>query len=327
MTSVASYPWMAVSLWMTISLWMTASLGLAVPLTAQEPELRYRLRPGDACTLEIELHQDTHSESSESDEITLYSQMKLDFFVDSIGRQGTIYMTAGYRDLLLSMLAPSMGIDINSESGKNGILTRMLDSLQQHEFVVAMHPSGELRSLEEISPAIRSFVTGPVVGPGQQEVILNTLDEVYGTNAFSSLFNLFVSVYPVVQPIRNWTRDLTYYFNTKPVEMANRYYLSRTTEEVVIIQGMGMLESAADFYEKDNQREFRSSVSGSQTYDFQMDIETGWLKECVSRQRLVIETTIIKDPYFPRGLKIPSYTETLYEVKGSCVHLEPDSHE
>ena len=48
-----------------------------------------------------------------------------------------------------------------------------------------------------------------------------------------------------------------------------------------------------------------------------MDIETGWLKQCVSRQRLVIETTIIKDPYLPEGLKIPSFTETLFEVKGT----------
>ena len=62
--------------------------------------------------------------------------------------------------------------------------------------------------------------------------------------------------------------------------------------------------------------EVRSVVSGSQTYDFQMDPESGWIKRCVSRQRVMIETTIVKSSYLPEGLKIPSYTETSFEVSG-----------
>jgi hypothetical protein len=48
-----------------------------------------------------------------------------------------------------------------------------------------------------------------------------------------------------------------------------------------------------------------------------MDRATGWPLKCVSRQRVVIETTIIESSYLPLGLKIPSYTETLFEVTGS----------
>ncbi|MGM0473375.1 MAG: DUF6263 family protein [Bacteroidota bacterium] len=286
-------------------------------LSAQETELRYHLTPGDTYTLEVEIHQNTRSESLYGDEITLFSRMMLDFIVDSVDRLDHIHMRAGYRDLHLSMLAPSMDMDMNSQSMQNRLLTDMLDSLEQYRFSLVMTSSGELRSQKEISPVIRKLPCGPETGSGQHEMILNTLDEVYGTNAFRSLFNLFVSVYPVVQPIRNWTRDLTYYFNTKPVGITNRYHLARTTDRVIIIQGMGMLNSTEASHEQDDQHEVSSTVSGSQTYDFQMDIETGWLKQCVSRQRLVIETTIIKDPYLPKGLKIPSYTETLFEVKGT----------
>ncbi len=298
-------------------LFMASFLLLFPHLSAQETSLKYRLTPGDTYTLEVEIHQNTRSESLSGDEINLFSRMKLDFYVDSIHRRENIYMRAGYRNLHLSMLAPSMDIDINSESLKNRMLTEMLDSLEQYRFRLVMTPSGELRSQEEITPFIRDFSSGPEADTGQHEVILNTLDEVYGTNAFQSLFNLFVSVYPVVQPISNWTSDLTYYFNTKPVGMTNRYHLTKITDRVVIIQGLGMLNSTEEFLEQNGQREVSSTVSGSQTYDFQMDAETGWLKQCVSRQRLVIETTIIKDPYLPPGLKIPSYTETLFEVKGS----------
>ena len=298
-------------------LFLTSFLLLFPHLGAQESALRYQLNPGDSCTLEVEIHQNTRSESLYGDEITLFSRMRLDFIVDSVDHHDHIHMRAGYRDLHLSMIAPSMGMDMNSESMKNRLLTDMLDSLEKYRFNLVMTSSGELRSQNEISPVIRDFCAGPETDSSQHEMILNTLEEVYGTNAFRSLFSLFVSVYPVVQPIRNWTRDLTYYFNTKPVGMTNRYHLARTTDRVIIIQGMGMLNSKEAFHEQDDQHEVSSTVSGSQTYDFQMDIETGWLKQCVSRQRLVIETTIIKDPYLPEGLKIPSFTETLFEVKGT----------
>lgn len=292
-------------------------LFLALHLPAQEAELRYRLQPGETYTLEIKLHQNTRSESAAGNDITLYSRMKLDFLVDSTDGQGIIYIRAGYRDLHLSMLAPSLGIDLNSESRRDKMLAEMLDSLEQHTFRLGMNSSGELKSLEEITLFSRTFSAAPPADTSQKEVILETLDEVYGTDAFQSLFNLFVSVYPVVRPIRNWTRDLTYYFNTKPVQIANRYHLTKKTEEVIIIQGLGMLNSAEDFHENTSQGEVSSTVSGSQTFDFQMDIETGWLKQCMSRQRLVIETTIIRNPHLPPGLKIPSYTETLFEVEGS----------
>ena len=80
---------------------------------------------------------------------------------------------------------------------------------------------------------------------------------------------------------------------------------------------MGMLNSMKEFEETTSMGEVKSAVSGSQTYDFQMDPESGWLRRCVSRQRVMIETTIVKSSYLPARLKIPSYTETVFEVNGS----------
>ena len=80
-----------------------------------------------------------------------------------------------------------------------------------------------------------------------------------------------------------------------------------------------MLNAMKEFREKTTMGDVKSAVSGSQTYDFQMNPESGWLKQCVSRQRVMIETTILKSSYLPTGLKIPSYTETVFEVKGSKI--------
>jgi hypothetical protein len=98
--------------------------------------------------------------------------------------------------------------------------------------------------------------------------------------------------------------------------MVNRYFLSKTSGERIIIQGLGMLNSMEEFREEISLGEVSSTVSGSQTYDFQVDRESGWLVQCVSRQRVQIETTIIRSDIYPAGLSIPSYTETLFEVKG-----------
>ncbi len=269
--------------------------------------------------LDIELQQNTSSESMEGEEISMFSQMTMDFRVDSIEPGGLIHMSVRYSNLLFSMLAHGMSLDINSGRNDNQVLSDLIDSIRQATFHLTMTASGELQSLEGMTSLFQSLAFYPARDPNELDVTLKTLDEAYGPNAFRSMFNLFITFYPTVQPIKNWTKDITYYFNTKPVKMVNRYFLTRATEELVIIQGMGMLNSMKGFRESTSWGEVESAVSGTQTYDYQIDRETGWLRQCVSRQRVLIETTIIRSSNLPQGLKIPSYTETVFEVKGKIL--------
>jgi len=299
-------------------------MALSGEVRAQEPNLTYRLNPGDTYYLVTDLQQTTHSESMDSDEISFYNLTRLEFTVDSVDSE-LIYMSVQYRDLLISMLAPQMNIDISSSSGKNPMLTEMVKLLEQSIFHVAISPAGELvhmEGMEEIFDPLASFGGGDT---SELDVILNTLAETYGPDAFKSFCNLFIWVYPVIQPMNNWTNDITYYFNTKPVNMVNRYILAKTAGEHVVIQGMGMLNSSKEFFETTDMGDVKSTVTGSQTYDFQMDTQTGWLKQCNSRQRVIIETTILKSKYFPTGLKIPSYTETIFDVTGGRMEKSNDT--
>jgi hypothetical protein len=198
----------------------------------------------------------------------------------------------------------------------------MVNTLEDSDFHLQMSPAGELKQLSGLDEIFRSMAAYPPMQNQEREVVLQTLEEVYGPDSFGSLFNLFTWVYPVIQPMSNWTNDMTYFFNTKPVKMSNRYMLSKISEDLVTIQGLGMLNALSEFRDTTSLGEVTSSVSGSQTYDFQMDRSTGWLRKCVSRQRVMIETTIVKSNYLPAGLKIPSYTETIFEVKGSKIHTD-----
>lgn len=284
-------------------------------LLAQEPRLRYELKPGERYSLFIDLQQSTHSESMEREEMAFYSKTRLICRVDSVDTRD-YFLSVGYEDLLISMMAPQMGIDISSASGENQQLTLMVDQLEEETFQVRMSHAGELKEQMGLESFFKRLESRPAKDSLEHEVILNTLNEAYGPDAFSSFFNLFLWIYPVISPMNNWTNDITYYFNTKAVKIVNRFVLSKATDDLLVIQGLGMLNANKEFFETTSMGEVKSSVSGSQTYDFQVDRSTGWLNKCVSRQRVVIETTILKSKYFPTGLKIPSYTETVFEVRG-----------
>ncbi len=283
---------------------------------AQEAELIYRLQAGESYFLQSDLQQSTHSESIDSEEISFYNLTRLEFKVDSIESNKHIHFSVQYRDLLISMLAPQMGIDISSSSGRDTMLTEMVNMLEQGTFHLVMSSRGEvlgLEGLEELFAPLASFDASDTT---EQQVVIKTLQEAYGPDAFRSFCNLFLYVYPVIYPMSNWTNDISYYFNTKAVQMVNRYYLTKSTEESVVIQGLGMLNSNQEFFETTGMGKVKSVVSGSQTYDFKVDPESGWLQRCVSHQRVIIETTILESRYFPPGLNIPSYAETSFEVTG-----------
>lgn len=300
-------------------LFIALSLIFLSEAIAQEARLSYNLKPGEKYSLNIDLQQTTRSESMEREEISLYSLTNIELSVDSIDEMNQFHFTVRYNDLLLSMLAPGMNIDINSGTGKDSMLSAMMDALEMEAFYIVIDKTGELRSLEGLDSIFESLSLFPASDTNQHRVIIKTLEEVYGPDSFKSQFSLFVTVYPVLESMTNWTSDILYYFNTKPVWILNRYNLSRTTESSVTIQGLGMLNATKEFKETTNMGEVKSAVSGSQTYDFQMDPESGWIKRCVSRQRILVETTILKSSYLPAGLKIPSYTETVFEVKGSRI--------
>lgn len=284
-------------------------------LNAAEAELAYHLTQGDTYYLDMVLQQSSHSDAQEQAEMSFYTSSRYCFRVDSLSG-GLIYMDVSYSRLKLSLLASHLGVDINSVSGRDMALSHMLKQLEDAHFRIAMTGFGRLEELEGLKDIFSSMKLPPDVDSAEYKVVLKTLYEAFGPESFQSHFGIFLGIYPSVSPMSNWTKDLAYYFNFRPVPMTNRYHLSKVSDEQLTIQGMGMLQSSSELVERTEMGRVKSVVSGSQTYDFQVDPASGWPIRCVSRQRVRIETTIIKSSYLPSGLKIPSYTETTYEVSG-----------
>jgi len=299
---------------------MLALIHLDLP--AQEALLEYRLERGKEYQLNIEIEQDSRSESFFNEEISMYNRLTMLFSVDSTDADANYYLNARYNDLHISMLAPQMDIDINSSSGRNPLLSAMLNLIESEPFRISMDRTGNLLSmdgLEEVHEGLHDF---PASDTLEKKIIIQTLDEAYGRRAIQMLFDLFLSYYPEVQPIQNWTNDFNCIFNSREVPSSNRYYLGKTGEDHISIQGIGMLSNKVPFEETTTIGQVKSVVSGSQTFDYKIDRKSAWLLKCISRQRIMIETTVVSSHSLPTGLKMPSFTETYYEVTGEIVESQ-----
>jgi len=289
-----------------------------VIVSGQDKTLGYKLDPGKRYSLKISVNQSTFSDTyDQSSDVTLDLRMTLHF---DIQRQiNDQYYTANvsYDELYLSMLAPSMNIDINSGSGKNLILSNLIDTLESRIFRLQLKRDGSFILFSDINACFFEMYDFNIGTEEERDVIIKTLREAFGNNAFNSICNIFVNLYPPDYQTANWDKSISYYFNTKPVAMTNRFFLVKQTIEQNTIQGIGMISPSESVTETNDGTTVSSSASGSQTYDLQADPESGWLHEGTSRQRIMVKTTIVRDNILPRGLEIPSYTETLFTLKGT----------
>jgi hypothetical protein len=277
----------------------------------------YHLDEGKRYTLVISVQQNTFSEAYNSgSEISLDQKMTLHFDILSKLDDETYSALVSYDNLFLSMLAPSMNIDINTGTGRNKILESLIDSLESQSFRIHLNRNGSIIMLDDINSFFFRMYDHILSTEEEQDVTIKTLREAYGQNAFSSIANTFINLYPSDHGTSEWEKSFDYYFNTKPVRMTNRFLLVKQTKEKNTIQGMGMIETTGEIVETSGNSTFRSSASGSQTFDLHTDPSSGWLKYGVSRQRILIKTTIIKDSFLPEGLEIPSYAETVFNVEG-----------
>jgi hypothetical protein len=105
----------------------------------------------------------------------------------------------------------------------------------------------------------------------------------------------------------------------------------RPRKDTCVIQGLGMLHCKQGVSLRPPEwGEVKSTVSGSQTYDFQVDLKIGMAHQvCFKRQRVLIETTIVKSNYFPTGSEDPLLYRNRVRSKqeAECNKLDSDYEE
>jgi hypothetical protein len=293
------------------------SLIISASSYAQDAHLGYHLDVGKRYSLNISIQQNTFSEDfDQGNNISLDLKMTIHFDIISQLNSDVYYAMVKYDNLFFSMLAPTLKIDINSESGNNTLLPVMIDSLETKSFKIQLGKDGSVVMFGNINEFFYNMYDFDISSEEEQDVIIKTLREAFGNNAFTSICNLFVNFHPSIDSERNWEKKYTYFFNTKPVNMESQFFLIKQTEVQNTVQGIGMISTDEQVLETINSTSVLSSAAGSHTFDLQVDPKTGWLKIGSSRQRIMITTTIVKDAQLPEGLEIPSYTETTFGLEG-----------
>ena len=288
------------------------------PVRSQEELPRYNLEIGDSYFISQELVQQTETENRElRSGASLDINCTVEFKVSSIDPDGNYHFECRYRDLSLSFYSPRSDLYISSDNRAFSNIQTYLDELERQPFGLGISAHGEIIKPAPLDSIIRSVFAEERPDSAHHDLIIKTVREAFGENALTSLVNIAMNVYSDTLDDSN-TKYATIAFNAKPMSVRNRFYYVPVDEKVLRVQGVGVIEETVDNYTRENSS-IATTMQGQQTYDLVFNRETGWISRGISKQRIHSLSTIRGHAEFPDGLKVPSFTETEYIIKGGRV--------
>ncbi len=281
----------------------------------------YNLEPGEIYRLSQSFTQNTYTESP-----TMSGNVSLDInssiVMEITEKPDSVHykIECQYEDLSLSLFSPDMNIVLSSETSSFSLITKYLNLLEEHKFEATLSKYGEISDITGLDEYIISLYKTSEQNFNEQDIIIKTVIEAFGEDAFNGFINLTLNVYCESTDNR-CSKDVEYSFNAKPLFLHNSFYLQITKGDQRRIQGLGMIDA------NDEEIEFEggtisTSLNGKQTYDYLFNNQTGWLIEGNSKQKIYLLSVFHGNKDMPDGLKIPSFTETEFQFKGEQILLD-----
>jgi len=293
-------------------IWLIFCFSRATP---QEEVVHYRLNPGETYFITQELIQETETDNIEfRNNASLTINSTIEFRVERLSFAGDYHFTCRYRDLSLSFFSPRSDLYINSQDQAFSHIKTYLRALEQHHFAVEMSLFGEFRKSESLDSIIHSLFIEELPDSLQHDLITKTLREAFGQNALISLINTAMNVYSDTLSDES-SKFAAISFNAKMLPVKNRFYFMPVDNDMLRVQGVGVIEETESIIEQEN-GSIVTTMHGQQTYDHLFSLESGWIKRGISKQRIYMMSTIRGHSELPDGLKIPSYTESEYVIRG-----------
>jgi hypothetical protein len=276
---------------------------------------RYRVSPGETYFITQELIQETETDNLEfRNNASLTINSTIEFKVERLTSARDYHFTCRYRDLSLSFFSPRSDLYINSQDQAFSHIKTYLRALEQHQFAVEMSLYGEFRKSESLDSIIHSLFREELPDSLQHDLITKTLREAFGQNALISLINTAMNVYSDTLSDES-SKFAAISFNAKMLPVKNRFYYMPAGDAMLRIQGVGVIEETMSNLEQEN-GSIVTTMHGQQTYDHLFSLESGWIIRGISKQRIYSMSTIKGHSELPDGLKIPSYTESEYVIRG-----------
>jgi hypothetical protein len=287
---------------------------------------QYYLSNGQKYFLQLEMSQNTESDNNQlRGEVSLDISETIEFVVDSILKTGNYRLNCLYNNLNLSFFSPQSDLSISSQTNAFSPLIAYLEKLESKPFFIELSKYGEIQSIYGLDSIINSFYLESDYIHSQHELIIKSVKEAFGEEALKSVANIAMNVYSPNMG-EKVVKKSNIIFNAKPIGIQNSFYYMETKDQDLRIQGIGLIEASIDSLEF-NSMSVLTYMNGNQTYDYLFNTENGWIIEGISRQKIQSLSEIYGHADLPDGIKIPSYTETVYELSGGQIKKEDDEED
>ena len=278
----------------------------------------YKLEPGEQYRLSQSYTQNTYTESlSTSGNVSL--DINSSVIIEIMEKIDSTHYTVEcqYDNISLSLFSTNMNIALSSETNSFSLIKKYLNLLEEYKFKATLSRYGEISSIDSLDEYILSFYHNPEKSLNEQDIVIKTLSEAFGEDAFNGFINLVLNVY-CDSPDDRCSKDIEYSFNAKPILLHNSFFSQLTKDGERRVQGLGMINANDDEMEFDGGT-VTTSLTGKQTYDYLFDNQTGWLIEGNSRQKIYLLSVFRGNKNLPEGLEIPSLTETEFQFSGEKI--------
>lgn len=281
----------------------------------------YKLEKGERYRLSQSFTQNTFTESSNvrgNVSLDINSSVVIEI-IDKIDSTGYT-IECQYEDLSLSLFSPDMNIALSSENKSFSLILKYLKLLEEHKFGATLSTLGEISNITDLDEYILSFYNSSEKSFNEQDIIIKTVIEAFGEDAFNGFVNLTLNVY-CDSPDNRCSKDVVYSFNAKPILLQNSFFMQITKVGERRIQGIGMIEANEEEIEFEGGT-ISTSLNGKQTYDYLFDNQAGWLIEGHSKQKIYLLSVFHGNKNLPEGLEIPSLTETEFQFSGEKIEVD-----
>ncbi|MCF8224862.1 MAG: hypothetical protein K9J30_03170 [Bacteroidales bacterium] len=276
----------------------------------------YRLIKGEKYYLSISMQQNTESvEHNFRKDVSLDVKYALIFELIDIEQDSNYIFQCSYDDLYISFFFPQSDLYVNSESRSTPSMSAFLSKLKMSEFKLKMSVLGEVCLITELDNRIDSILIDlPINNEPTEQVMVKTLREVFGADALAGVLNIALDIYGKNSGLKT-TKKSSFYFNAQNIDIENTYFYQKNEDHTNRVQGIGVIEEITDTIAYRGLK-LATSLKGSQTYDYLLSDETGWIIEGISKQRIYTISEIIETSELPKGLRIPALTVTEYNLSG-----------
>ncbi len=302
-----------------LSIYLLSSLFLLTFLGSEGQGLNLQI--GDRFELSQSLTQNTLTDASNTrGNVSLDIRSSVLIEVSGLLDSSAYQINCQYKDLSLSLLSPDMEIVISSSTRSYSSIMKYLTLLEDHRFEGVLASTGELISISNLDEHIISFYEEDKLSSNEQDIIIKTLKEAFGEDAFEGFINLTLNMY-CNKMASKCKKDVSYSFNAKPITLHNTFYMQNPKDGGTRIQGIGAITANEDKINFEG-GSITTNLNGTQTFDHLFDSETGWLIEGNSKQKIYLVTVFHGKTDLPEGLEVPSLTETEYIFKGAKIEVE-----